>query len=118
MQTQTVDQLIGAQRLMAGQKRLQHLTPDQRQPLFSCGTDCFGMSNSVARAPLMVMIGLGEYSAWECLAGQVMFRLQRKSNVKLLQTPRAEHIYIYILHCNKNAGRFRPRLKPPLWPIK
>src|SRR5262245_25486474 len=100
---------------MAGQKRLQHLTPDQRQPLFSCGTDCFGMSNSVARAPLMVMIGLGEYSAWECLAGQVMFRLQRKSNVKLLQTPRAEHIYIAL---QQECRQVPPALKTPLWPIK
>ena len=60
-QGQTIDQLIGAERLMARQQRLQDPTADRSQALFSSGADRFGVPDSVAHAAFMVVVRPGEY---------------------------------------------------------
>ena len=57
---QPVDDLVGAERLVARQQHLQHLAADRRQPLRARGAERLGMRERVAGAALVVVIGRGE----------------------------------------------------------
>jgi predicted alpha/beta-hydrolase family hydrolase len=46
---------------MARQQRLQHTTALRRKPLFVRSADRFGVRDGVARAALVIVIGLREY---------------------------------------------------------
>ena len=57
---QPVDQLIGAERLVAGEQRLKHRAADRRQPLAARRADRLGMRERVAGAAVVVVIGRRE----------------------------------------------------------
>jgi len=58
---QTVDDLVGSERMMAGEQRLQDAAAHGRQALLACGADRLGISDGVIRAALMIVIRPGEY---------------------------------------------------------
>ena len=58
---QPVDQLIGAERLVARQQRLQHAAAHRRQSLLARSADRLGVRDGVARAALMIVVWLREY---------------------------------------------------------
>ena len=55
-----VDHLIGAERTVAGQQRLQHLTPDRGEFLRPLGADLLGMRDGVRGAAAVIVIGRGK----------------------------------------------------------
>ena len=55
-----VDHLIGAERTVAGQQRLQHLAADRREFLRPLLADPFGMADRVRGAAVVVMVGRGK----------------------------------------------------------
>ncbi len=57
---QFLDHLIGAERAMAGQQRLQHLAADRRQLLRPLGADPFRMGHRIRGAAVVVMVGCGK----------------------------------------------------------
>ena len=57
---QPVDQLIGAERRVARQQRLQHAPAHRRQPLVARGADRLGMGDGLAGAAVVVVTGRGE----------------------------------------------------------
>ena len=60
---QPVDQLIGAERLVARQQRFQHAAADRRQPLVARGADRLGVRDRVAGAALVIVTGRREHRA-------------------------------------------------------
>src|SRR6185437_2181800 len=67
---QPVDQLIGAERGVARQQRLQHAAADRRQTLGACGADRLGVADGVAGAALMVVTGRRENCVAQGFSGQ------------------------------------------------
>ncbi|MGX1412582.1 hypothetical protein AB7M43_002674 [Bradyrhizobium elkanii] len=54
---QLVDHLIGAERAMARQQRLQHLTADRGEFLAAARTNLFGMRHRVRGAAAVIVVG-------------------------------------------------------------
>ena len=63
---QALDDLIGAERLVAGQQRFEHLTADRRQPLRARRAMRFGMRDCRAGASLMIVVGRWEDGLRTC----------------------------------------------------
>ena len=61
---QFVDHLIGAERAVAGQQRLQHLAADRGEFLRPLGADLFGMRDRVRGAAAVIMVRRGK--GWFC----------------------------------------------------
>jgi hypothetical protein len=65
-----VDHFIGAERTMAGQQCLQHLTADRRQFLRPPATNLLGMFQRVRGAAAVIMVGRGKCRFCEPHQGQ------------------------------------------------
>ena len=69
-QRQPVDQLIGAERLVARQQRLQHAAADRRQAPRTRGADRLGVRDRIAGATLVVVTWRREHRVGVSFFGQ------------------------------------------------
>src|SRR5262249_59732443 len=56
LEREPVDDLVGAQRLVAREQRGEHLAPDRRQALAALRAQRLGDGHGIARAAIMVMV--------------------------------------------------------------
>jgi hypothetical protein len=54
------DDLVGAERFVTGEQRLQHLAADRRQSLGTRFAECLCMRQGVCRAAVMIMVRRGK----------------------------------------------------------
>lgn len=58
---QAVDDLVGSERMMAREQRLQDPATYRCQPFLARGADRLGMSDGIVRAAPMIVVGPGKY---------------------------------------------------------
>ena len=127
--TQSLHNLIGAERLVACEQGFEHVTAHRRQPLRARGAQLFCMRDGGARAGVMIVVGCrkNRLSAWSCRSSSgrlsglailapypVIAKTCRAPDFDVAPQQKASHIAAALRksHCHNGASRQRAVAQP------